>query len=153
GTQAPDRPIQNTVAEFNRKFSEMSRQNTEMRRTQEAILSYLQAQQQPSPPSSSTQQRGPVSDEQLWQAAQQGDREAFVVHQQRVAQGVYNQNAAAERRAKIVNDQIMALYGAYPSIADGSTPLGDTANRAYRLLLQNGYPQNHETMLDAMKTA
>lgn len=148
GAQGDDRPVQNVVAEFNRKFAKTQQQL-------DTVLQWIASQavtQQPTrqaAPADKTQ----VSDEDLWALAQQGDRQAFEMYQERIADRRIKQESATQNRARLVQGQLAALMGKYPVLNNPQHPLTQTVNQAYALYVQNGYPAGQETLLEAAKTA
>jgi hypothetical protein len=147
GAQGDDRPVQNVVAEFNRKFSKLAQQ-------QETILQWIASQavttQQPTRPAVDKTQ---VSDEDLWALAQQGDRQAFELYQERIADRRIKQESAQQNRARLTQGQLAALMGKYPVLNNPQHPLTQYVNAAYQAYLQQGYPAGQETLLEAAKTA
>jgi hypothetical protein len=136
------------VAEFNRKFSKLAQQ-------QETILQWIASQavttqQQPNRPAVDKTQ---VSDEDLWALAQQGDRQAFELYQERIADRRIKQESAQQNRARLVQGQLAALMGKYPVLNNPQHPLTQYVNAAYQAYLQQGYPAGQETLLEAAKTA
>lgn len=140
-----DRPAQNIKAEFDRKFAAQQQKV-------DAILNWIQtqaAQPQPQPQQSSAE----LTDEELWQQAQQGNRQAFELYQQRIADRRIRVQAQQAGYVQSVDRQLAAIMNKYPVLQDASHPLTQTANMAYSLLLQQGYPQGRATLLEAAKTA
>ena len=148
GAQGDDRPVQNVVAEFNRKFAKLTQQ-------QETILQWIASQAVTTPPQPTRQavNKADVSDEDLWALAQQGDRQAFEMYQERIADRRIKQESVVQNRARLVQGQLAALMGKYPVLNNSQHPLTQYVNAAYQAYLQQGYPAGQETLLEAAKTA
>ena len=136
-----------SAGEFGRRFGKLETQL-------QTMMSYIAAQQaavqrpQVQQPTSSQ-----LTDEELWNLAQQGDRDAFVKHQERISQRVYQQQQQTTGRQNLVEVQLTALAQKYPVLNDSSHPLTQKAQTAYQLLVNAGYPANRATLLEAAKTA
>lgn len=141
-----DRPVENAVAEFHRKFTQMQRQL-------DAVTNYLSQAQATRPAAASPAPSGDLSDDDLWRLAQQGDRQAFDLYTQRKALSSSQALLQQEQRIRVVDAQLAALGQMYPVLNDPSHPLTQTVQQAYYLLVNQGYPQNRVTLLDATKTA
>jgi hypothetical protein len=147
GAQGDDRPVQNVVAEFNRKFAKTQQQ---LDTVLQWIASQAVTQQaQPTRQADKTQ----VSDEDLWALAQQGDRQAFELYQERIADRRIKQESQQQNRTRLVQGQLAALMGRYPVLNNPQHALTQYVNAAYQAYLQNGYPAGQETLLEAAKTA
>lgn len=147
--QGSDRPEKNWVAEFKRKQERQAQQL-------DAVLQWIATQQQPqrvTPAPQPAAASGQVSDDDLWAAAQGGDRQAFELYQQRIADRRISEQLTAQNRQQLVMGQLNALVGRYPVLRDPSHPLTQTVNQAYALLVQQGYPTGQATLLEAAKTA
>ena len=138
-----DRPEQNWQREFQRKQHEQAQQL-------EAVLKYLVARDQAAAAPAS---KGPVTDEELWEQAKQGDRAAFDEYQRRTAQREIASRETVTRQAAVVQGQLQALMNKYPVLNNPQHPLTQVTQQAYQLLLSHGYPANHATLLEAAKTA
>lgn len=149
GAQGDDRPVQNVVAEFNRKFAKTQQQ---LDTVLQWIASQAVTQQQPTRQAAQVD-KTQVSDEDLWALAQQGDRQAFEMYQERIADRRIRQDNATQNRARLIQGQLAALMGKYPVLNNPQHPLTQTVNQAYALYVQNGYPAGQETLLEAAKTA
>ena len=146
GAQVPhDRPVENVMAEFNRKYARQQQQL-------EAVIQWIATQQQVPTPIV-TQANGELTDEDLWRQAQQGDRKAFEMYQERIADRRLEKKSTIQTRAQMVQAQLQIIGQRYPVLADPQHPLSQTAQMAYHLLTQNGYPPGPETQLEALKTA
>ena len=141
----PERSVENVRGEFERKFNKLQEQQTQMLH----YLATLGRQPQAPPPPMSKD----VSDDDLWALAQGGDRQAFEMWTERKADKRIEQRLGANNQQQMVENQLRALTGKYPMLNDSSNPLTQTAHQAYQLLVQNGYPANRATLLDAVKTA
>ena len=91
--------------------------------------------------------------DQLWQRAQQGDKQAFdqwvtARTDQRMAQ-----NQQVQSQDAITNGQLQILIQKYPAFNDATNPLTQRANLAFQLMTRAGRPATKETLLDAAKTA
>jgi hypothetical protein len=137
-----DRPEINVLAEMNRKYSRLENQIGQ-------VMTLLSQQaQQPAQP-----QKGQATDEELWSLAQQGDRSAFEMYQERIADR--RAQALYERKAQegLVDQQLNALAARYPVFNDTGHPLTQTVQSAYQIMVNRGYQPGKATLLDAMKTA
>ena len=148
GAQGDDRPVQNVVAEFNRKFAKTQQQL-------DTVLQWIasQAVTQQAPRQPAAVDKTQVSDEDLWALAQQGDRQAFEMYQERIADRRIKQEATVQNRARLVQGQLTALMGKYPVLNNAQHPLTQYVNAAYQAYLGQGYPAGQETLLEAAKTA
>ena len=144
-----DRPIQNVVAEFNRKFKKTDEKI-------DAVLAYLVNQQQAVNQQATRQPEQPkteLSDQDIFALAQQGDQDAFAEWTRRQAKKVYQQENTQQTHARIIQGQLAALMGKYPVLNNPQHPLTQVVNQAYALYLQSGYPAGQETLLKAATTA
>ena len=139
-----ERPIDNAVAEFNRKFAKLERQF-------ESLTQYLTTAQPPK--TAEVKPPDGVSDDDLWRLAQQGDHNAYVLYMQRIADRQFDTRYSGVRRDNTVDAQLMALGQKYPVLNDSNHPLTQTVHMAYQLFLQQGYTAGKATMLDAIKTS
>lgn len=147
-TTAPaERPIENLAGEFNRKIGKLESKFDQLIATMSA------AQQQTARPAPLPQGLGALTEDDLFARAQQGDKEAFAEWNERKANAVYERRQAMTNLTQMVTGQLQALNQQYPQLADPSHPLAQTAQQAYKLMTQQGYPQNIATQLDAIKTA
>lgn len=143
-----DRPIQNVVGEFNRKFSRVEQQ---LQSVTEALGALMAEKAAPAPAKPAT--KGDPVDEELWDRATKGDRDAFNEHQRRLAARTYAEIRQVEDDRTLTESQIRALYAKYPVLANGAHPLAQTAAVAHQLLVKRGRPNDQTTYLDALKTA
>src|SRR5947209_6860140 len=110
--QVDDRPVQNVIAEFNRKYTKLQDQ---LNQVMQVVSQQHQAQQAPT--------KGPASDDELWQLAQQGDRTAFELYQERIADRRARAVMAEQNQANIVDQQLTSLAQRYPVFNDTGHPL------------------------------
>ena len=143
-TGEPDRPWQNVVGEMTRKFGRLERQL-------DFLASRLSESPAPSPKSGGAT-RNELSDEDLWNLARQGERDAFDLYMQRIASRTAQTQSAGDRIERLVDAQLSTLGQKYPVLNDTSHPLTQTVQLAYQLLLGQGYPASKATMLEAIKT-
>jgi hypothetical protein len=136
-------------------FRELQRRDQERSKQLDAILAWIGAsgaqRQQAATPAA--QSRTEPSDDDLWAAAQQGDRQAFETYQRRIARREVAQVTTQQSRSNLVTQQLTVLVNKYPVLRDSSHPLAQTAQQAYALLLRAGYPAGEGTLLEATKTA
>ena len=137
-------PVQNLIGEFNRKFGQLQRQIEALsaNQTMAQQTAYVPQPQYNAP-----------SDEQLWEAAKQGDRSAFEEYQRRIASREIQGTLQSQNVVNLVDRQMQVVMQKYPVLQDASHPLTQTVAHTYRLLVQSGFPQNKGTMLEAAKTA
>ena len=140
-TERPDRPIENAVGEFSRKFA----------RLEQRLDSIAQAMVQPQRPSG--EQPTAYTDDDLWRLAQQGDRAAFDLYMQRVAARTSHTQIQQNRHVQLIDGQLATLAQKYPVLNDTSHPLTQTVQQAYQIMVQQGYQPGKVTLLDAIKTA
>lgn len=139
-----DRPVENAVQEFHRKFSRLQSQ-------MDAVTQYLtQTAAAPRPASASSSE---LSDDDLWRLAQQGDRQAFDLYMGRRALQTTQSVVQSDRQARLIDAQLAQLGQMYPVLNDPQHTLTQTVQQAYHLLLGQGYPASRATLLDATKTA
>ena len=138
-----DRPVQNVVAEFNRKFGKLQDQIT-------SLTQYIATQQQP--PSAQPAGKAPTDDE-LWSLAQQGDRSAFELYMHRIADRRNESAMQVQEKQRITDAQLQLLASRYPVFNDAGHPLTQAATATYQMLVGQGYPAGRTTLLDAIKTA
>lgn len=139
-----------SAGEFGRRFGKLETQL-------QTMMSYIAAQQQVASQRQSQIPQGSnigtPTDEELWSAAQTGDRPAFEEYQRRIARRELQAQQQTTGRQNLVEVQLSALAQKYPVLKDSSHPLTQKAQTAYQLLVNNGYPANRETLLEAAKTA
>lgn len=139
-----------TAGEFNRK---LGRLQEDQQRTL-TMLQYIAAQQQQVRPQAPVSQgAAPLTDEELWTRAQQGDQEAFREWTRREARREYESRQQTAGKQTLVEAQLNALARRYPVLNDSSHPLTQKAHTAYQLLVNAGYPANRATLLEAATTA
>jgi len=150
GAHAEARPVENWQGEFRRKQERTQQQL-------DAVLQWIATQATPQRQATyaptPAQPQAADGDEELWARAQQGDRQAFELYQQRIAERTYRQQSATQGRTQVVQGQLNALLSRYPMLRDSSHPLTQVVNQYYQALLQSGYPAEPATTLDAIKTA
>jgi hypothetical protein len=136
-----------SAGEFGRRFGKLETQL-------QTMMSYI-ATQQAAVQRPQVQERatGTPTDEELWSAAQTGDRPAFEEYQRRIARRELQAQQQTTGRQNLVEVQLSALSQKYPVLNDSSHPLTQKAQTAYQLLVNNGYPANRATLLEAAKTA
>ena len=143
--QLEDRPLKNLQAEFNRKFSRVEQQYSD-------LAAMLQQALQPKPvaPANALDQ---YSNEQLAQLAQAGSADAQQELTKRMVQTQVSAATAQQQRAHAVVSTRNALYARYQQLNDPTHPLTQYAMRAKAALLQQGWPNSMETDVEAIKTA
>ncbi len=144
GAQGDDRPVQNVVAEFNRKFAKTQQQL-------DTVLQWIAATQLPQQQAKPVAQPKELTDEELYALAQQGDQAAYAEWTRRQARQVYQQESAVQRKATMQQNQLAVYYGKYPVLNNAQHPLTQHVGAVYQALLGNGYAQGQETMLEAIK--
>ena len=148
--EVSDRPIQNLKGEFDRKFGSIEQKLN-------AVVGYIAQQeavkgQQP-PPTAKGKSKAELTDDELWELAKAGDKEAFDAHQERKAAQTYSKLRGIEQHQQLVTGQMNILAQKYPVLKDANHPLTQTANQAYGLLVQRGYPADADTLRQATLTA
>ena len=145
GDQGSDRPVQNVVAEFNRKFAKTQQKL-------DTVLQWIASQAvTPQAPRQPAVDKTQVSDEDLWALAQQGDRQAFETYQERIADRRIKQESTTQNKARFVQNQLAVYAGKYPVLNNPQHPLTQHVTAVYQALLGNGYVQGQETLLEAIK--
>lgn len=139
-----DRPVENAVQEFHRKFSRLQTQ-------MDAVTQYLT--QTAAAPRPSAAPSNELSDDDLWRLAQQGDRQAFDLYMERKALRSSQSVVQSDRQARLIDAQLAQLGQMYPVLNDPQHALTQTVQQAYHLLLGQGYSASRATLLDATKTA
>jgi len=119
----------------------------------ETMLQYIAAQQMQAQQAPQRPTQGSATDDELWQRAQAGDREAFEQWTDRRAEAKLRQQQQTTGRQNLVEVQLTALAQKYPQLNDSGHPLTQKAQTAYQLLVNAGYPANRATLLEAAKTA
>jgi hypothetical protein len=147
---ADDRPLRNVMAEWSRKFEQQSRLISD-------LASLITAQQQPAArapmpyaePSGAT-----ITDDQLLQAAQQGNVQAGLELNRRVSERVSAQQLGYYQRNQAVSQAIQTLAARHTAFNDPTSDLYNAAMRERHILVSAGaHPQSAETTLEAMKLA
>lgn len=141
-----ERPVENAVAEFNRKFRDVNQRL-------ETVMQYLATAAQPTASRASSGGSQDMSDDDLWRLAQQGDRQAFDLYMERRALRTSQSVVQSDRQARLIDAQLSSLGQMYPVLNDAQHALTQTVQQAYALLVGQGYPQTRATLLDATKTA
>ena len=141
-----DRPLQNIVGEFNRKYARLEQQL-------QNVLTFLGNQQQQAEPVTEPAATGEETDEELWARASRGDRKAFELYQERIADRRIAQRTRQDRFEGLIDRQLNAIVERYPVLRDPNHALAQHANAVYSALLGQGYPQGKATLLEAAKTA
>lgn len=147
GYVTADRPVQNLAGEFNRKFGALSAKVDQLTNL---MVAQAQANQPAAQPSGDLRS---MSDDQLWDEAAKGDKNAFTLHQQRLAAKTYAQMRGVESEHQMIEGQIAAIGSKYPVLRDPNHPLTQHTNAAYQLYLKRGRPAGNATWLEAAKTA
>lgn len=142
--QGDDRPVQNVVAEFNRKFGKLQQQ-------METLMQIVATQQ--GAPKTATPGKADPTDDELWSLAQQGDRSAFELYMRRIAEQSGQSQVRALEKQRTVESQLAILATRYPVFNDAAHPLTQQANSVYAMLVAQGEPAGRTTLLEAIKTA
>ena len=145
-----DRPVQNVMGEFNRRFGAIDQKLN-------ALTGYLAEKEaaaaQPPPPSPKGTSFATMTDDELWDLAKAGNKEAFDAHQDRRSAQTYQRMRGHEQHQDLVTGQTQIIHQKYPVLANPQHPLTQTAQAAYHLLQKRGYPATPATYLEAVKTA
>ena len=144
-----DRPIQNIVAEMNRKFQEQSQQLTTL--TQAVATLVTQPHSRPSLPAQA--QAREYTDDELHQLANSGSSEATVMLARRAAQQETSAWQAEQQKQATVTNKLQLMYRNYPQLRDAQHPLGQQALANKQALLMRGQPNTFETDLEACQDA
>jgi hypothetical protein len=144
---APAAPSMDAVtAEFNRRFGTLDdRLNT--------VVQYIASREQQQAPAPPPQPPSQDPMDQLWQRAQQGDKQAFDTWVTARTQQTLAQQQAVQNDEAITDGQLRILLQRYPALNDATNPLTQAANLAFQLMTRHGKPATKATLLDAAKTA
>ncbi len=145
-----DRPVQNVMGEFSRKFGQIERSVGALAQAVDGLIQQRQAPPPPSQPVGNPQAR---TVDELWEGAKAGNKEDFEEWNRRKAAETYTQMRGIENHQALVEGQLNILQGKYPVLADPNHALTQTAQQAYTLLTRRGYPATQATFLEAVKTA
>ena len=138
-----DRPIQNVVAEFNRKHSRL-----------ENMVGNIAQQMSQFMANQATPARGSSpSDDELWSMAQQGDRAAFQELNRRQARQEAEAEYNRRQQDALVDGQLASLAQRYPVFNDVNHPLTQATVAAYNLMTARGAQANKSTLREAMLQA
>lgn len=138
-----DRPVENVVGEFTRKLGQLQQRI-------DTLTQYIAANATAQPPVTRDK---PATDEELWELAKQGNREAFDLYMERIAERKVQAGTHQLEGQRIVEAQLQTLAARYPVLNDSSHPLSQHAAAVYQSLLATGAPATRATLLDAVKTA
>lgn len=137
---ADDRPVQNMVAEMNRKFQQVQQRL-------DLLTQRLTVPVAADPPDTK------ATSEELWEMAKQGSREAFDLYMERIAERKTTTVQRESDRQRVVENQLSILAARYPVLNDSAHPLSQATVSVYQTLLASGEPQSRVTLLEAIKTA
>jgi hypothetical protein len=154
---APDnRPARNVVAEVNRKFTKIERQQEELRAQNAQILAALQQQMRPAPAQvANTPTAGAeYTDEQLGQLAAAGNAEALQILVRRQTEKATATQMGQFTQAQTVQRALGELFSRYPMLReDPQHPLTQAVYAARNQYLQQGWHPGPATDLEAIKAA
>lgn len=95
-----------------------------------------------------------MRDEELWSLAQQGNRQAFEMYQQRIADRQFDKRFGAVQQNQGVQQQIAYLVKEYPEFTDPNHALTQRARAFKQVQVQMGEsPNSLQTDLNAMLRA
>lgn len=141
-----DRPLENHIAEQNRKLGDLTRQVNDLM----AILAAGSLQAQPAPAANPPA----YTNEQLQELARAGSVEASLELQRRIAREEAQSIQTVNNQAQLVQSQLLALYTRYPQLRNPADPLTVEAMKFKHVLVQSGKdPRSGETDLEAIKNA
>lgn len=143
-----DRSWREVKGELERKFTEG--QTLVQRQLAELAQAVQTLSQTRTAPVAQTQD---YTDEQLAQLAAAGNAEALrqLVERNSARHAQVNQQFTNEQN--LTRQELAVLAQKYPSLSDLSSPLRQSAEQAYRLLLSVGRPQDDRTRVDAILRA
>jgi hypothetical protein len=140
-----DRPARNVLAEMQRKYTKIERQNSE-------LLSALQGLQHA--PAPAPVQGAEYTDEQLAQLAAAGNSEAIQVLVSRQTQRATGAQFAHLQQVSSVQQALGHLFTRYPMLQqDPGHPLTQAVYQARQHFLANGWQPGLLTDLEAIKAA
>ena len=149
---APDnRPEKNVLAEMNRKYTKIERQ-------QQEILAALQSFQQrapaPTPVTPQASAGNEYSDEQLGQLAAAGNAEAIRLLVQRQTERATQAQFSQFSQTQTVQRALGELLARYPMLRDDTNhPLTQAVYAARNQFLASGWTPGAQTDLEAIKAA
>lgn len=139
-----------TIADVITQIQALQQENARLSQQVQSVG--MQVIQQPLP--AEPKAAGDLTDEQLWGLAQQGNRQAFEMYQERIADRRFEQKFRGEQQGAVVRSQLAALYAAYPELRDPQHPLTQRAVAFKNVLISMGEPGNaSKTDLDAILRA
>ena len=141
-----DRPLKNLQAEFNRKLSRVEQQYDQLA----TMLQQALQPKAPAPPANALDQ---YSNEQLAQLAQAGSAEAQQELTKRLVQVQVQAATVQQQRAQATQTMHANLYARYRQLSDPTHPLTQYAMQVKSQLLRQGYPNNTDTDVEAIKIA
>ena len=139
--QVDDRPVQNVVAEFNRKFGRLQQQMDNL------VQVYAQGANRGEAPQSTA-----PTDDELWTLIQQGNRVAFKEYTERIAEKKSLSHTQQVDHQRFIEAQLARLAVKYPTLNDTSHPLSQAVISTYQGLLASGHPAGRGALLEAVKT-
>lgn len=101
------------------------------------------------PPEPAPQKPDDITDEELWALAQQNNRKAFELYQERIADRRIGQALSKTQKQQATASQLSALVAKYPELTQRGHGVNDKYLAFYQTLRQLGSPDNQETQLDA----
>lgn len=114
------------------------------------LATQMQGMQQSVPPAKGEE----ATADELWSLAQQGNRQAFELYQERIADRRFDKRFSQVQSVQSVQAQINALVSQYPEFADPNHPITQKAQVFKQALVRMGEPQQSiNTDLNAMLRA
>lgn len=95
------------------------------------------------------QTTGELKDDELWTLAQQGNRQAFELYQERIADRKIQQRMQGSRKEQAVQAQLAALVQGYPELTQTGHVMNTRYQQWYGALKGMGEPDAIQTQLDA----
>ncbi len=146
-----DRPAKNVLAEMNRKYTKIERQNADILA---AIQSFQQQRAASAPVAPSPVSGSEYTDEQLGQLAAAGNAEAIRIMVERQTQRATQAQFSQFAQTQTVTRALGELFTRYPMLRDDPAhPLTQAVYTARNQFLASGWQPGPQTDLEAIKAA
>jgi hypothetical protein len=115
-------------------------------RLERTLANLAAAMPQPAAPATKP---GDLSDDELWTMAQQGNRAAFEMYQERIADRKIQQRLQGQNKANLVGGQLQQLVAKYPELTQAGHVMNTRYQQFFTVLRNMGEPDGPQTYLDA----
>jgi len=145
-----DRPARNALAEMQRKYTKIERQNAEILAAMQTLHAQQQQARQAPPPATGSE----YTDEQLSQLAAAGNAEAINLLVARKAAQQTNAHFSQFTQVQTLQQALGQLFARYPMLrTDPNHPLTQAVYQARHAFLASGWQPGLQTDLEAIKAA